>query len=273
MMADETNVYPENFPPCDCWQSGGVLSSLSGHRPDCYFHALIVEAMQRSPTPVARDEGPATIPPPDPTVTVIGDAPPGREVTLHPGPGQYHYFGITGVRRVESFDEVTEALNNGHPPFETFAIQQGGSGITKLPLETFAIRQSGSGLIHLPLGQLAEEFALHSVQEKRPVPAWEKHRLERKPDHDRPERVPVVVWVWGSDTRYSFQPFDGARHPVGVEIPIGWSLVPHQHAGILLRNLWGDELCADDVLNLAQTGSGSFRLASKSVIEPGDATG
>jgi hypothetical protein len=217
-MADE--VDPKDFPPCDCATATG---SFAG--PVSYLTGHRINC---------------------PIHALIM-----TEMEVSPSPK------IQGIRRLESWDEIEEAIANGHPPFETVA----------------DVNHWGPGPNLSPLRDAAEEFALHSVQEERPVPAWEKHRLERKPDHDQIERVPVVVWVWSGDFRHRFQPFPGAGQPVGVEVPIGWSLVPHRVAGVVLRNLWGDELCAGDVLNWAQTGSDSFRLASKSVIEPGDATG
>lgn len=94
------------------------------------------------------------------------------------------------------------------------------------------------------------------------VPPWERHRLERKPDHDQPERVPFVVWVWSTRTHHKFEFFPGATVPVAIEVPIGWSLVPHGMAGVVLRSVWGETLCAGDVLDRARNGHGSFRLAT-----------
>jgi hypothetical protein len=228
-VADETRIDPKDFPPCDCWQAllgGAALSPISGHLADCPVHALIMSE------PIA----------------LLG----AREVTIEPGPGPCHF----GIGRVESFDEVTEALNNGYPAVEHVDVQHWGPGPNLSPLP-----------------QLAEEFAMHSVQAERPVPAWEKHRLERKPDHDQPERIPLIVRVWSGRLQHRFEPFSDAPESVAVEVPVGWHLMPDHRAGVVLMNLWGDVLCAGDVLNWAETGSGSFRMAPKSVIEPGDATG
>jgi hypothetical protein len=223
-MADDAKVYPENFPPCDCWTNplgGAALSPLSGHLPDCYVHALIMDAMKEEPRPIVLRGGMICVP-------------------------------------VGSFDEITEALNNGDPAVEHVDVQHRGPGPNLSPLP-----------------QLAEEFAMHSVQAERSVPAWEKHRLERKPDHDQPERVPLVVRVWSGRLQHRFEPFPDAGDPVAVEVPIGWRLVPDHRAGVVLMNVWGDVLCAGDVLNWAETGSGSFRMAPEApvpVLEPGGAT-
>jgi hypothetical protein len=208
-VADETKSYPENFPPCDCWTNplgGAALSSLSGHLPDCYVHALIMEAMKEEPGPIVLSGGMTCVP-------------------------------------VGSFEEVTEALNNGYPATEHVDVQHWGPGPNLSPLP-----------------QLADEFALHSIQA----------------DADQPERVPLVVRVWSGRLQHRFEPFPDAPDPVAVEVPVGWHLVPDHRAGVVLMNVWGDVLCAGDVLNWAQTGSGSFRLAPEApvpLLEPGDAPG